>query len=71
FRVDKKGNVHAPIGKASFPEEKIKENMLELVKTINRLKPSSAKGKYIRNAALSLTMSPSVSLDAQELMDIK
>ncbi|WRG36605.1 50S ribosomal protein L1 [Helicobacter pylori] len=71
FRVDKKGNVHAPIGKASFPEEKIKENILELVKTINRLKPSSAKGKYIRNAALSLTMSPSVSLDAQELMDIK
>ncbi len=71
FRVDKKGNVHAPIGKASFPEEKIKENMLELVKTINRLKPSSAKGKYIRNAALSLTMSPSVNLDAQELMDIK
>lgn len=71
FRVDKKGNVHAPIGKASFPEEKIKENMLELVKTINRLKPSSAKGKYIRSAALSLTMSPSVSLDAQELMDIK
>ncbi|GAA9603923.1 50S ribosomal protein L1 [Helicobacter pylori] len=71
FRVDKKGNVHAPIGKASFPEEKIKENMLELVKTINRLKPSSTKGKYIRNVALSLTMSPSVSLDAQELMDIK
>ncbi|GAA8808892.1 50S ribosomal protein L1 [Helicobacter pylori] len=71
FRVDKKGNVHAPIGKASFPEGKIKENMLELVKTINRLKPSSAKGKYIRNAALSLTMSPSVNLDAQELMDIK
>ncbi|MGL2515746.1 50S ribosomal protein L1 [Helicobacter pylori] len=71
FRVDKKGNVHAPIGKASFPEEKIKENMLELVKTINCLKPSSVKGKYIRNAALSLTMSPSVSLDAQELMDIK
>lgn len=71
FRVDKKGNVHAPIGKASFPEEKIKENMLELVKTINRLKPNSTKGKYIRNAALSLTMSPSVNLDAQELMDIK
>ncbi|GAA7241204.1 50S ribosomal protein L1 [Helicobacter pylori] len=71
FRVDKKGNVHAPIGKASFPGEKIKENMLELVKTINRLKPNSAKGKYIRNAALSLTMSPSVNLDVQELMDIK
>lgn len=71
FRVDKKGNIHAPIGKASFPEDKIKDNMLELVKTINRLKPSSAKGKFIRGGALSLTMSPAVKLDAQILMDVK
>ncbi|PAF46799.1 50S ribosomal protein L1 [Helicobacter sp. 12S02634-8] len=71
FRVDKKGNIHAPIGKASFPEEKIKENMLEFLKTINRLKPASAKGKYIKGGILSLTMSPSVKLDSQELMDVK
>ncbi|WP_299326151.1 50S ribosomal protein L1 [uncultured Helicobacter sp.] len=71
FRVDKKGNIHAPIGKASFPENKIKDNMLELVKTINRLKPSSAKGKFIRGGALSLTMSPAVRLDTQILMDVK
>lgn len=71
FRVDKKGNIHAPIGKVSFAEEKIKENMLELVRMINRLKPASAKGKYIRGGILSLTMSPSIRLDSQELMDVK
>lgn len=71
FKVDKKGNIHAPIGKVSFSEDKIKENMLEFVKTVNRLKPASAKGKYIRGGMLSLTMSPSVKLDSQELMDIK
>lgn len=71
FRVDKKGIIHAPIGKASFQEEKIRENMLEFVRSINRLKPSSAKGKYIKSGSLSLTMSPSVKLDSQELMDTK
>lgn len=71
FRVDKKGIIHAPIGKVSFAEDKIRENMLELVRVINRLKPTSAKGKYIRSGTLSLTMSPAVKLDSQELMDIK
>lgn len=71
FRVDKKGNIHAPVGKASFDAEKIKDNVLELVKAINRLKPASAKGKYIRHAAISLTMSPSLELDAQELIDAR
>ena len=71
FRVDKKGNIHAPIGKVSFSEDKIKGNLEELVKMINRLKPSVAKGKYIRHATLSLTMSPSLQLDAQELMDLR
>lgn len=71
FRVDKKGNIHAPIGKASFGTEKIKENMLEFVRAVNRLKPASAKGKYIRNSALSLTMSPAVRIDSQELLEVK
>ncbi len=71
FRVDKKGNIHAPLGKVSFSEDKIKDNLVEFLKTINRLKPASAKGKYIKGAALSLTMSPSVKLDTQELVDIK
>ena len=71
FRVDKKGNIHAPLGKASFEASKIKDNLIELVKTINRLKPASAKGKYIRKTSISLTMSPSVEIDSQELIDIK
>lgn len=71
FRVDKKGIIHAPIGKVSFDENKIRDNMLELVRAINRLKPTSAKGKYIRSSTLSLTMSPAVRVDSQELMDVK
>ncbi len=71
FRVDKKGNIHAGIGKASFPAEHIAENLKEFVAAINKLKPAAAKGKYIRHAALSLTMSPAIELDSQELMDIK
>ncbi len=71
FRVDKKGIIHAPIGKAFFQEDKIVDNMLELVRAINKLKPTSAKGKYIRSSSVSLTMSPAIKLDSQELMDTK
>lgn len=71
FRVDKKGNLHAPIGKASFTQEQIEENLLELVRTLNKLKPGTAKGKYIRGSVVSLSMSPGVKLDPQELMDVK
>ncbi len=71
FRVDKKGNIHAGIGKVSFNESQIEENLKTFVAKINRLKPASAKGRYIQNAALSLTMSPSITMDTQELMDIK
>ena len=71
FRTDKKGNIHAGIGKASFDEDKLKENLEAFIAKINKLKPASAKGRYISNAALSLTMSPSITLDTQELMEIK
>jgi len=71
FRVDKKGNIHAGIGKVSFSEEQIKENLLAFLEKINRAKPASAKGRYVKNAALSLTMSPSVTLDSNEVMEIK
>ena len=71
FRTDKKGNIHAGIGKASFDAEKLEENLKAFVAKINKLKPASAKGRYIQNAALSLTMSPSITLDTQELMEIK
>mgnify|MGYP003571941992 FL=1 len=71
FRVDKKGNIHAGIGKVSFSEEKIKENFVTLLETINKAKPASAKGRFITNGAISLTMSPSITLYTTELMDIK
>ncbi|MBD3796278.1 MAG: 50S ribosomal protein L1 [Campylobacterales bacterium] len=71
FRVDKKGNIHAGIGKASFDADKIAENLATFVKAINRQKPASAKGRYIKSAALSLTMSPALKLDVAELLDTK
>lgn len=71
FRVDKKGNIHAGIGKVSFDKQKIEENLKAFVETINKAKPAAAKGKYITNAAVSLTMSPSVKLNTLELMDMK
>ena len=71
FRVDKKGNIHAGIGKASFSAEAIKENLEAFLVAINKQKPSSAKGRYIKNGALSLTMSPAIKLDINELADIK
>ena len=71
FRTDKKGNIHAGIGKASFDAQKLEENLKVFIEKINKLKPASAKGRYILNGALSLTMSPSIKLDTQELMEIK
>ncbi|MCD4668401.1 MAG: 50S ribosomal protein L1 [Sulfurimonas sp.] len=71
FRVDKKGNIHAGIGKASFDTDKIAENITAFVAAINKQKPASAKGRYIKNAALSLTMSPVIKFDLSELADIK
>ncbi|WP_139454173.1 50S ribosomal protein L1 [Campylobacter armoricus] len=71
FRVDKQGNIHAGLGKVSFTQEQLKENITAFVKAINKHKPAAAKGKYIKNASISLTMSPSLSLDTQELLDTK
>jgi large subunit ribosomal protein L1 len=71
FRVDKKGNIHAGIGKVSFDANKIEENITSFVAAINKQKPASAKGRYIKNAALSLTMSPAVKFDLAELADVK
>jgi len=71
FRVDKKGNIHAGIGKISFSKEDITENFTKFIATINKAKPSTAKGRYIANAAISLTMSPSMKLNTSELMDVK
>ena len=71
FRVDKKGNIHAGIGKASFSAASLKENAETLVKTLNRMKPAAAKGKYMKKAVMSLTMSPGIALDVNELMEMR
>ena len=71
YRVDKKGNVQAAIGKVSFSAEAIKENAEAFIGAINKAKPSTSKGRYITNAAISLTMSPSVILDNMELLEIR
>jgi large subunit ribosomal protein L1 len=71
FRVDKKGNIHAGVGKVSFTTEALIENINTVMSSINKSKPSTAKGRYVTKFALSLTMSPSVIVDSSEMMDIK
>jgi large subunit ribosomal protein L1 len=63
FRVDKTGNVHAPVGKASFTAEQLSQNVQAFMDTIVRAKPSAAKGMYLRSATISSTMGPGVRLD--------
>jgi large subunit ribosomal protein L1 len=68
FRVEKAGIVHAPVGRASFEPNKLKENVLALLDLLMKLKPSSAKGTYVKSIALSTTMGPSIRLDTQEAL---
>jgi large subunit ribosomal protein L1 len=63
FRVDKGGNVHAPIGKVSFTPEQLETNFGALMDQIVRSKPSAAKGVYVKNVAISSSMGPGVAID--------
>jgi len=63
FRVDKTGNVHAPIGKVSFSASQLRDNLAAFLDTILKAKPSAAKGTYLRSATISSTMGPGVRLD--------
>jgi len=63
FRVDKTGVVHAPVGKVSFPTDKLLENTNSLIQAVIKAKPSAAKGKYVKSATLCSTMGPGVHLD--------
>ena len=67
FKVDRYGIVHAAIGKVSFEADKIRENAEELLKTLNKLKPSSAKGTYMKSVYMSSTMSPGIAVDAKSI----
>jgi large subunit ribosomal protein L1 len=68
FRVEKAGIVHAPIGRASFSPEKLQENLMAMMELLLKLKPSTAKGTYVRSIAISTTMGPSIRLDAAEVV---
>jgi large subunit ribosomal protein L1 len=63
FRVEKTGIVHAPVGKKSFGAEKLLQNISTLIETLMRLKPTTAKGAYVRGIAVSTTMGPGVQID--------
>ena len=63
YRTDKAGNVQAPIGKASFTEQQLLENYITLVDTLIKVKPSGAKGQYIKSITVSTTMGPGVKID--------
>lgn len=63
YRVDKAGNIHAPIGKTSFETEKLVENLTTLFETLVKAKPSTAKGTYMKNISVTSTMGPGVKID--------
>lgn len=67
YRVDKNGIIHAPIGKASFPEEHIKANLIALVSALLKARPASAKGKYLKRITLSTTMGSGIPVDVAEV----
>lgn len=71
FRLDRLANIHAPLGKASFDTDKLRENMATLIEAVSAAKPSEAKGAYIRSAALTTTMGPSIPLDVNQTMAMK
>lgn len=68
FKVDRQGNVHSSVGKASMTTDQLRENILSLVQTLVRLKPASAKGTYVKNIAISSTMGLGIRLDSYEVM---
>lgn len=67
FRVDKYGIIHSPIGRVSFTPEKLAENAQELLGTLNKMKPASAKGIYMKSVAIASTMSPGIKVDPKSI----
>jgi len=70
FKVDKSGIVHTTVGKVSFEEEKLKENVLTLMDVVIRAKPASSKGTYLKSVAISSTMGPGIKLDPNSLRGV-
>jgi large subunit ribosomal protein L1 len=69
YRTDRYGNVHVPIGKVSFEVDALHRNLRALLDEVERAKPASAKGKYIRKLVVSSTMGPGVKVDPNQLAD--
>ena len=67
FRVDKYGIIHSPIGRISFTPEKLAENAIELISTLEKMKPSTAKGTYMKGISMASTMSPGISIDTKTI----
>ncbi|KAF2960039.1 50S ribosomal protein L1 [Thermotoga sp. 38H-to] len=67
-RTDKTGNIHIPVGKRSFDNEKLKENIISAVRQIMQMKPAGVKGQFIKKAVLSSTMGPGIKLNLQSLL---
>lgn len=67
FRVDKYGIIHSPIGRVSFTPEKLAENAVELISTLEKMKPSTAKGTYMKSISIASTMSPGISVDTKTI----
>ncbi|MFY8108736.1 MAG: 50S ribosomal protein L1 [Bacteroidia bacterium] len=70
FKVDKEGIIHTSIGKSTFAPEKLVENAVELIQSISKLKPSSAKGTYFKSIHISSTMSPGITVDTKSVPGI-
>jgi large subunit ribosomal protein L1 len=71
YRLDRLANIHVPLGKVSFDEAKLKENMATLIEAVNAAKPKEAKGQYIRSATLTTTMGPGIHLDLAQAMALR
>ena len=67
FRTDKAGNLHVPVGKKSFENQKLFDNIISLIDTVNRLKPATSKGHYLKNIVLTSTMGPGIKVEVGSL----
>jgi len=71
FRIDKTAVIHVPVGKVSFDEDRLLENMATLIETVIKAKPSGAKGQYVRSATLTTSMGPGIKLDLKPTMELR
>jgi len=70
FRLDRTAIIHVPVGKKSFDEEKLYENLMSVIEAITRARPSGVKGQYIKTASVSTTMGPGIRLDIKTITDL-